>query len=877
MAGIAFLIAAAFFFSVAGVIVLLVRTSGQKELLREYGKRLGLVEEALRLAGRAAPRAGEEVYGPAESPETAVPPDAVEPAFTETAFAEPRAAGKGNVLTAFIRGGNLWAAGGILLLLAGFATLAAYLANRGFFTVEMGIAAAVLCGLIMLILGWLFRKRRPLYFLLLQGGGIGILYFSVFAAHKLTPHVSSGLGLVFMSLLIPSAVALALFQNSQTLALAGFLGGFTAPLLIWGGGSQIFLFAYYLVLDLGVLCIGFFRRWRLLSLLALLYSLIFANVWARGYYEPELFRAAEPFFLAYILIFTVLSLRGAGGAPGHLDAALVLGTPLLGAPLQWKVFEQVNHGRALICVVFSAFYILLAFVLWKRRKTGERRFLCEAYLGFGALLANLAIPLELSPRLSSALWAAEGLAVFVFGLRQRKTRIALAALILHAAGAAAFFFEAGLGQGPPFRSAGFTGSLVIALSALAMAYYAGRAPRPWSRPGFSLALSLWAFAWWFGGWGYEIYRCVTNPGALLFLVCSLSAPAAYGASRRLKVPAFRLGMIPSLAGGLCIFLGFFAPRIPGFFTLGLIHNYFAGPYLWAWLAFFAAQGLLIFLSRREFREDLHGIWILIAVSVSLGAASSSGRFFTVSRNLAPAWTSFAGLLPVFAAMAAIAFLARNPACLSAGEGPGEKPAFTRRRLVFYILPLGLSWVMGLWFLFTLFFSGDPSPLPFYIPVLNPLDLEELFCIVLFLFWQAALIKSGDLPAMTKRVRFVMADIMVFLYAIAAAARAVHFYAGVPYWGLAYSDTFHLCLFVLWAAYGLGHIVWGNRSSRRGLWIAGAVLLIADTAKFLLLDQAGAGTVVRIVSFFLAGFLFLFVGWAAPLPPSTDPSPERDRP
>ncbi|MDR1308043.1 MAG: hypothetical protein LBK74_10785, partial [Treponema sp.] len=58
---------------------------------------------------------------------------------------ETRVSGEfGGKLAAFIHGGNVWAAGGVVLLIAAFAMLMTYMARRGFFTLEMRIAAAAL-------------------------------------------------------------------------------------------------------------------------------------------------------------------------------------------------------------------------------------------------------------------------------------------------------------------------------------------------------------------------------------------------------------------------------------------------------------------------------------------------------------------------------------------------------------------------------------------------------------------------------------------------------------------------------------------------------------------------------------------------------------
>ncbi|MDR1910125.1 MAG: DUF2339 domain-containing protein [Spirochaetaceae bacterium] len=886
MAGVLFLIAV-LLFPILGLIACFRKISRQGELLREYGERLRGLEDTLRAspltAGAAPPLETERIPEASPLPEAALaetaPAELSQPVLTgaaepgdatlagpplaEPAPAEPTAPAAYNSLKAFIHGGNLWAAGGIILLLAGFATLITYLASRGFFTVEMGIAGAALSGLVMLTAGWRFRKKRPVYFLLLQGGGIGILYLSIFAAHKLTPYFPPLLTLILLSLLIPPALILALFQEAQPLALLGFLGGFAAPLLLASGWeNHVFLFAYYGVLNLGILGIGLFRYWKGLNLLAFLSTFGLANYWAAGYYEASLFRQVEPFFLAYIIIFTILGIRSFEVKKIRgLDMILILGTPALGALLQWRVFAGFQHGHALVCIMFSAFYILLAFVLWKRRGGG---LFSEAYLSLALFLANLALPLELAPRITSAVWAAEGALVFFFGLRLNKARAAVAGLILHTAAAIVFAFE----QAPPvegaFRSIRFTGALIIALSALVIIFIAEHPPAPSAPrllyPAFPVVLAVWAFAWWFGGWSYEIGRALYHRGEVFFLFSSLSALAAYGGSRFFRTPVYRIGMIPSLLLGLYALL---RPLVLRYFfyvyepRMILGHNFFEGPFLWAWLAFFGIQALLLFLARKDLGEGVHSVWLFVFIVVTLGVLSSSGRALSLSQGLAPAWTSFAGLLPVFVTMIGISLLARRL------RAP---PSGLRWKLLFFVLPLVLSCIMGLWFLVTLFLPGNPAPLPLYIPILNPLDIEEAFCIVLFLLWQSALLKRKE-PGVQKVALVVIIDTMVFLFTAAITARSVHFYGHIPYRRLFDSDVFQFSLFILWAVYGIGHIIGGNKLSLRGIWLAGAILTLTDIVKFLILDLAGTGVVTRIISFFIAGLLLLFIGWAAPLPPA----------
>jgi uncharacterized membrane protein len=916
--------------------VMAVEISDHRKQLREYEKRIARLEATEKSAEEIATTVASETPPPKETPPVAALPvptrrgyvAATEPMSpvvkavpaTDVLLTEPTGTTEvaktaleekkpvhGQSLAAFIKDGNLWAAGGILLLLAGFATLITYLASKGFFTVEMGIAAAALTGTLMLALGWRFRKRRPVYFLLLQGGGIGILYFSVFAAHKLTAWFSPTVSLILMSLLIVPAIVLALFQGSQALALLGFIGGYAAPLLLASGmENHVFPFAYYGLLDIGVLGIGLFRRWKGPKLMGFVCTFALAVYWTLTHYQPGLFWQTEPFLLGYILIFTILGvfhsgriLRRNGDDSGEeniggLDAVLLLGTPILGILLQWKIFDSVQHGHALVCVAFSAFYILVVLVFKKRLSAGSG-VVFHVCLGFAALLANLAVPLELAPGVTGAVWAVEGLVIFFLGRRLDHRGIMIAGLIIHVATAIAFciesttFFNDTLAGS--FRSVRFIGAMLVSLSALGIVFLTERPPLSakiglWERV-FSRIMGIWAFVWWFGGWANEILRISIDPLqslAAIFLLCSVSAFVTFEVSKLLRVPAYRIGMIPAPIAGFLLFL---AVLLGNLFSAGFSY-FFQGAMRWAWVIFFTVQISLLFISRRNIPEKIHGLWLLIVLLTGVGVLSFSGRIVTSSRNMAPAWTSLAGMVPVFVAMLVTGFLARRgfprffmKGNLSQPHGPGEEdnagPAAPLsvssgqgfcRGIVLFIFPLILSCVMGLWFMVTLFLSGDPAPLPFYIPIINPLDLEEAFCIATFLLWQSSLSKHEKLPRLKPPAIFAIIDTMSFIFAIAVTARSVHFYGSIPYDRIFSSSLFHLCLFILSAVYGIGHIIAGNRLSLRGVWLVGASITLTDVAKFLIFDMSGADAIIRIVSFFIAGLVLLFIGWVAPLPPAT---------
>ena len=923
------LIIGVFIFSFIGVIVLLVRTSRQ--------------EESLKRLRRLVERLQENMPAPAAEAERSKPPEATAPSpvdeitplvpvgeaavsapLKETAApvaAEREEPGKtaatpseqtmparrsrlNSALLAFVKSGNLWAAGGVILLTAGFGTLIAYLGRRGFFTVEMGIAAAAAAGLAMILFGWRFRLKRPVYFLILQGGGIGILYLAIFAAHKFTDYLGVPLSLALMTLLIPPTVILALFQNSHFLAMLGFLGGFAAPILLsTGGGNHLFLFIYYTILNAGVLAIGFFRNWKGLNLLAFFFSFGISLYWTMTSFVPEFFKTTEPFFIVFTIAFTVLGLRSLKNSasesakirfhPG--DMVIVLGTPAASASLQWKIFSHIAHGYSIIAVAFSAFYILLTIGIlkkWISEKSLALRPWAEAYLALGVLLANLAIPLELAPNISGAIWAAEGALLFYIGLRMSsQARIMAAGLIVHAAAAVAFIRDLYIkryAEDPAqWRSPAFTGAIIIALSALAMAIFAEKlgAGREGKKKNLlAWIIALWGFVWWFGGFYYEFTRILPAPGDAFLVLASASALLSALALKFSGIGFFAAGMVPAPLAAAFMALGVLENNMDLFFPYQLeyvfTHNFFESSIRKGWLSFLVLQFLTIWILRPAKKPEheesyknkpagkpawFHDMRIFIYTLTALAVLSASGRFFTMNHNLSPSWTSLAGLLPLFLLLVALPLI--HGKFMTTAEP--RKTGRNRRTLLYPVLPYLLSGILGLWFMVTLFLPGNPSPLPFYVPVLNPLDLLEGLCIATILYWQVKNEKQ-------KTGLIILGDLMVFFWIVSILARSIHYYAGISWRRVSVSDAFQLSLFIFWALYGIFHIILGHRKKMRLPWIAGAILVALDIAKLILLDMRDIGAVPRILSFFAAGLVLLFIGWAAPLPPSASLVPDSNQ-
>lgn len=173
---------------------------------------------------------------------------------TTTTAAQP------NPILAWLTGGNTIARVGLLILFFGLAFLLKYAADQDMLPVELRVAAVAAGGVALLLLGWRLRERRPAYALAMQGAGVAVLYLTTFAALRLWALIPAEAAFILLAFIAVFAAFLAVAQDAMVLAVIAAGGGFLAPILAsTGEGSHVMLFSYYLLLNVGIAGIAFFK------------------------------------------------------------------------------------------------------------------------------------------------------------------------------------------------------------------------------------------------------------------------------------------------------------------------------------------------------------------------------------------------------------------------------------------------------------------------------------------------------------------------------------------------------------------------------------------------------------------------------------------
>ena len=775
-------------------------------------------------------------------------------------------------LKAWLLGGNTIVKAGVGILFVGLAFLAKFASEHARLPVEFRLAGIAAVAVVLLVVGWRLRLRRPDYARVLQGGAVAVLYLTLFVAFRFFGVLAVGPVFALMVMVAALAAALAVLQNARALAVIGALGGFAAPLLIsTGSGDHVALFAYYLVLDLGIAAVTWHRTWRSLNLIGFLGTFIVGTAWGVLKYQPEHYASSQAFLVVFFLLFVAVMLMparmpdnpaAADTQPGDqwVQGALLFGLPTITFVLQHGLVRDTEFGTAISALLLGAFYVALA--AWMRARPRLAVGL-EASLAIGTVFLTLVVPFALDARSTAGAWALEGAGLVWLGLRQSRgvPRLFGYALLL-LAGGAMLFAHGRHGTPSAIFNAYFFNGLMAAAASLAAAWFVGRLARPSAARADALAsherlaeplLIAWGTLWLLAAVALQIDSFVSSRLQPAAWLATFSAIALLYTLLAVRLDWQRIGL-PVAAHAPLHLLGAVA-------AAAVLARPLQDGGWWAWPVALLAHGVALWRLAPQWpalvRDLVHAIGVLVLAVVG----ALQGRAVTADwGDAASAWP-WLGWLVVPAALLMVL-----PRPSSAQRWPVRGAPVAYQWLASLVLTAGLL----LWTLLANVASdGSAEPLP-HLPLLNPLDLGVGVALLACWLWLGSAVAQrglGDAPAVPAAVLGVAG----FVWLNAMLIRAFHHYGGVPYqvdeWS--HSLAVQTGITLLWT---LGALVLMWLSARRTMrlpWMVGAALLAAVVLKLFLVDLSGSGTVTRIVSFIGVGLLMLVIGYVAPLPGKGD--------
>jgi uncharacterized membrane protein len=326
-----------------------------------------------------------------------------------------------------IFGGRWLARIGVLALVIGVAFFLKFAFDNNWIGPTGRIILGIIAGLGMLGLGYYWRKRYPILTQVLSGGGVAVLYLSIFAASAIYNMIHFYVAIAFLLLVSAASAALALRYNSMALAIIGILGAFITPFTL-GMGEAWQLLAYVIVVDLGVLFLSTFRNWRWFTFLALVCSLVLFGIWYGEFGGKVSLTTAEVGITLIFLIFvgaTTLFHIIWRRVPKAFDYTLMVlnASAYFGISLglMWDDFRVWMGGFVLLLALFHG---ALSYIALKRSAENARLSLFA--LSIALVFLTVAVPIQLGDRAWTTIaWAVEATVLVWLSLTLRMPRLRL--------------------------------------------------------------------------------------------------------------------------------------------------------------------------------------------------------------------------------------------------------------------------------------------------------------------------------------------------------------------------------------------------------------------------------------------------------------------
>lgn len=330
-------------------------------------------------------------------------------------------------------GGKLLNRIGAFALVLGLGFFLKYAFDNNWITETMRVMIGLIAGAGLIGGGERARSKGLAIFAHgLVGAGLAILYLSLYAAYNFYQLVPQPIALAAMSIVTTLAFIQALRYNALAISLLGWAGGFLTPFLLASDqASAVGLFAYILLLDIGLIAVSWKRKsWVILELLTRAATYVVYGLWYVNSYTPSQFGVAMLFLLLFWGLFYLLDLAHVLKKQAnmielrHLIAAT--NTLVYYASLYSLVNGLYPDWTAAVTLAFGALYFGTALALrWRRPDHTDVH---AQYILTAVAALVLATELQFSGFPTVIAWSLEALALLWCGQRWRLSYVRYSAL-----------------------------------------------------------------------------------------------------------------------------------------------------------------------------------------------------------------------------------------------------------------------------------------------------------------------------------------------------------------------------------------------------------------------------------------------------------------
>ena len=730
----------------------------------------------------------------------------------------------------------------VAVLMVGVVLLLRFASEHWQLSLGLKLGFIAVAGGVLTAFGYTLQKKNQLFAVALQGVGLAVVFLTLVFSHHFGVIANLITASILFTILLVITVFLSLKQQAIYLAILALGMAYAAPLVIpQYRPDVVFLFSYYLVINLAVAAVNFIQPWKVLNQIAF-FATMFIGGSAIGFYaEPAKFDILDWILWLHIALFIWLSVRYSQNIsrvsthekregirlPPLLDVGLIFSVPVLGFTLHAYLVHESTQALTIGAAVLAGTYALLTF--WIKKTHPQLSVLAKSFFILAVAFFALIFPLAKGAHWTAIGWVAQGTALIVWGVTER------------------------------YRLSRYIGVILVLLSSIALFY------QFWANEQFpTLSTSIYAIAQFISAY---------------YLLQYNSKEQHYFSA--------------SMFSGIFLCLGMYAGAIAGIEILAWQHHGLS-PYLMIAILLLSIFSVVVHYKLRVQWQSLQLSLISLLLLLLLGEASTSqvfsmfkwpsmlqqgtfliaatflsalfimaqpqsGQFGSLKAWAGLSWLALATVgLAIFPQMPIVA-LAFVPVVYSIWAYQSHKT------ILLHQIPV---WCLSLLWLLVASVDIHSAEYLYFVPLFNLTDFLSIvvFAGLLFIIYQHAFDQDKSLE-WTFKITTILVGLLVFSSVV---VRGLHHYWATPLWSAAIwtNGVVQLSLTLLWVILAFILTTFSSRRMIRQLWFVGAALLGIVVLKLILLDLSQSATLTRVISFIGAGGVMLIIAYLAPLPPSS---------
>lgn len=313
---------------------------------------------------------------------------------------------------------------GILLIILGVGAAFKY-SYSNWFTGNMKGVVFFLLGMLMLAAGeWLYRKQKQTFALGILGGGISVLYGSIFYSYFLLEIIGMYTGIGLSVLVTVTAVLLSLRYESRTICSFGLVGGYL-PLFSYmaanglEGNAVYIAMGYLFLLNLLILLVSLRKRWVIVQYISFLLNtpLMVVLAWLSANAAVSMMYAVITF--AMYLGMTLWVPFRLKAKLSWLDFSLLALNTVVSCSVLYALFGDagLDDYKGLLALVFCLVYGGLG--QWVSRHIPAEKQTKILFYATSLTFAILMVPFQFGVRWLSMGWLIEAVLLTLCGFRYR--------------------------------------------------------------------------------------------------------------------------------------------------------------------------------------------------------------------------------------------------------------------------------------------------------------------------------------------------------------------------------------------------------------------------------------------------------------------------